>query len=289
MSALACIRCKTVEAAGFCCNAHGKQLCHLCYRRTHFVEICIADCPDCAREGLNPAGSVRDRPKLAQGGVIRPPGGFDLPTIATVSVALRRAEQERDQAFADRDRANDDVTDALAERDRALQDRDALGVKHVETLRVIKRQNTRLDQVRRERDEYERRWSVVGLQRDAAYALVEKIPGRQPIDVLREVVARGEDARIELETLRGHDDVAVTIARAELTSAVIELRHVRVDQEIRARVLREKNAKLREVEHLLGIDAIVPHADVADAVRELLAAACPDPAAHQPTEGKPDV
>lgn len=39
-------------------------------------------------------------------------------------------------------------------------------------------------------------------ERDAAYALVEQIPGRQPIDVLREVIAAGQDARIELENTR---------------------------------------------------------------------------------------
>ncbi len=47
-----CIRCLMREAAGFCCRSHGKQLCHLCYRRTHFVEVCVEGCPDCAREGL---------------------------------------------------------------------------------------------------------------------------------------------------------------------------------------------------------------------------------------------
>lgn len=61
------------------------------------------------------------------------------------------------------------------------------------------------------------------------------------------------------------------LLRAELASARAELKRVREHQEIRARVIREKNAKLREVEHLLGIDAIYPPRDVADAVRELLA------------------
>jgi hypothetical protein len=48
-----CVRCKTGDATGLCCEAHGKQLCHRCYRRTHFVEACVEGCTDCAREGLD--------------------------------------------------------------------------------------------------------------------------------------------------------------------------------------------------------------------------------------------
>jgi hypothetical protein len=58
MTAVLCIRCKSTEAAGFCCKAHGKQLCHGCYRHTHFVEICAAGCTDCACEGLDPTKAV---------------------------------------------------------------------------------------------------------------------------------------------------------------------------------------------------------------------------------------
>lgn len=48
-----CVRCHTTAAApGVCCSSHGKQLCHLCYRRTHFVEVCVAGCRDCAVEEL---------------------------------------------------------------------------------------------------------------------------------------------------------------------------------------------------------------------------------------------
>ncbi|XTZ18155.1 hypothetical protein ACQSSU_12675 [Micromonospora echinospora] len=48
-----CSRCETTPAApGICCSSHGKRLCHLCYRRTHFVEVCVAGCSDCAAEGL---------------------------------------------------------------------------------------------------------------------------------------------------------------------------------------------------------------------------------------------
>jgi len=50
-----CIRCKTVRALALCCSSHNALLCHGCYRRTHFVEICVPGCPDCAREGLDPA------------------------------------------------------------------------------------------------------------------------------------------------------------------------------------------------------------------------------------------
>lgn len=48
----ACSRCGERPAAGTCCSSHGKQLCHGCYRRTHFVEVCAAGCPLCAAEGL---------------------------------------------------------------------------------------------------------------------------------------------------------------------------------------------------------------------------------------------
>lgn len=47
-----CIRCINTQAAGICCSSHGKKLCHLCYRRTHFVDICAATCGECAAEGL---------------------------------------------------------------------------------------------------------------------------------------------------------------------------------------------------------------------------------------------
>lgn len=49
----ACVRCTTTPAApGVCCPPHDKPLCHLCYRRTHFVEVCVAGCRDCAAEHL---------------------------------------------------------------------------------------------------------------------------------------------------------------------------------------------------------------------------------------------
>lgn len=47
-----CERCKVAYANGRCCSSHGKLLCHGCYRRTHFVELCAAGCPACASEGL---------------------------------------------------------------------------------------------------------------------------------------------------------------------------------------------------------------------------------------------
>lgn len=47
-----CWRCETTPAAGTCCSSHKKDLCHLCYRRTHFVEVCVAGCTECATEGL---------------------------------------------------------------------------------------------------------------------------------------------------------------------------------------------------------------------------------------------
>jgi hypothetical protein len=47
-----CTRCTRVPADGTCCSSHNKQLCHGCYRRTHFVEVCSVECAKCKREGL---------------------------------------------------------------------------------------------------------------------------------------------------------------------------------------------------------------------------------------------
>lgn len=47
-----CWRCGQHEAAGPCCSSHQEDLCHRCYRLTHFVEVCVAGCTACAREGL---------------------------------------------------------------------------------------------------------------------------------------------------------------------------------------------------------------------------------------------
>lgn len=55
----ACALCKVADAVGgLCCEAHGALLCHGCYRRTHFVEVCTFGCVACAREGLDPAKAV---------------------------------------------------------------------------------------------------------------------------------------------------------------------------------------------------------------------------------------
>jgi hypothetical protein len=51
----ACERCASRAAVGRCCSSHGKNLCHGCYRRTHFVEVCVAGCALCAAEGLTPS------------------------------------------------------------------------------------------------------------------------------------------------------------------------------------------------------------------------------------------
>jgi hypothetical protein len=47
-----CVRCKASPTLAFCCSSHNALLCHGCYRRTHFVEVCVEGCTDCAREGL---------------------------------------------------------------------------------------------------------------------------------------------------------------------------------------------------------------------------------------------
>jgi hypothetical protein len=56
----ACQRCSLVPLTGSCCSAHGSRLCHGCYRRTHFVEICTPGCSACASEGL-PDGKALGR------------------------------------------------------------------------------------------------------------------------------------------------------------------------------------------------------------------------------------
>lgn len=48
-----CLRCKVTPSAGTCCSSHDKLLCHGCYRRTHFVEVCVEGCAACDREGLS--------------------------------------------------------------------------------------------------------------------------------------------------------------------------------------------------------------------------------------------
>jgi hypothetical protein len=48
-----CVRCEAAPSTGLCCSSHRKELCHRCYRRTHFVEVCVAGCSACAREGLS--------------------------------------------------------------------------------------------------------------------------------------------------------------------------------------------------------------------------------------------
>lgn len=49
---MTCEFCKTEAGAETCCTSHSKNLCHLCYRRTHFVEVCVPGCGLCAAEGL---------------------------------------------------------------------------------------------------------------------------------------------------------------------------------------------------------------------------------------------
>lgn len=35
-----------------CCSSHLWDLCHRCYRRTHFVQVCVEGCRSCERQGL---------------------------------------------------------------------------------------------------------------------------------------------------------------------------------------------------------------------------------------------
>lgn len=42
----------TKDMHEICCSSHNKALCHECYRRTHFVEVCVEGCDGCNVEGL---------------------------------------------------------------------------------------------------------------------------------------------------------------------------------------------------------------------------------------------
>lgn len=53
LGAATCSRCKVAPSTGVCCSSHNTLLCHYCYRRTHFVEICVEGCRLCAGEGLD--------------------------------------------------------------------------------------------------------------------------------------------------------------------------------------------------------------------------------------------
>ena len=45
-----CVRCHKAQSDGLCCSSHLKQLCHRCYRVTHFVEVC--GCETCIEQGI---------------------------------------------------------------------------------------------------------------------------------------------------------------------------------------------------------------------------------------------
>lgn len=49
-----CQRCERIRLLTHCCMAHMKEMCHECYRRSHFVEVCHPECTRCARDGLAP-------------------------------------------------------------------------------------------------------------------------------------------------------------------------------------------------------------------------------------------
>jgi hypothetical protein len=47
-----CVRCgkPADHDTETCCSSHEKRLCHACYRRTHFVEVCRCSRPACVAE-----------------------------------------------------------------------------------------------------------------------------------------------------------------------------------------------------------------------------------------------
>lgn len=47
-----CQRCTQTPMWQQCCSSHRHDLCHGCYRHTHFVMVCVDGCRACAAEGL---------------------------------------------------------------------------------------------------------------------------------------------------------------------------------------------------------------------------------------------
>jgi hypothetical protein len=95
------------------------------------------------------------------------------------------------------------AAEAQAERlAKAEQEREELRIRltneHQGTLALLDRRNVEL---RLERDaQVKLRQGLLAAEAELAeaYGLVEKIPGRKPVDVLREVIAAGQDAGVEL-------------------------------------------------------------------------------------------
>ena len=58
-SAATCVRCAATGLFEPCCSSHDAVMCHLCYRLTHFVEVC--GCPTCLADGLPRILGERER------------------------------------------------------------------------------------------------------------------------------------------------------------------------------------------------------------------------------------
>ncbi len=99
-----------------------------------------------------------------------------MPGGESTSVRLRKVEQERDEALADRDRANDDVADALAARDEALAAQARIGDRMTEDI-------VRLTAYRRQRDEaraeVDRLAGLLSLERHTTAQLRARLTERQ--------------------------------------------------------------------------------------------------------------
>jgi hypothetical protein len=202
--------------------------------------------------------------ELAPG--IPSPAGFNLPgagpALAQALTQLRRVEQERNNLLAH----NEELVDVSRERDDARGERD---VKQ----RQLKDALAALDLARAELAE--------------AYGLVEQIPGRTPIEVLREVIAAGQDASVELK--QHADAIAATrrscneLAEADLENLLTDNESLRAElDEVRAErdaVLNDREATQRE-RNEARVEAIRLRAVLADVraaasekVRAVLAAA----------------
>lgn len=77
-----CVRCLLARDVSQCCSSHGHDMCHRCYRLTHFVEVCSEECTRCKAENL---------PKILAGG----PGSTSPEPGPATGVAIKEEDLRR--------------------------------------------------------------------------------------------------------------------------------------------------------------------------------------------------